>query len=383
MSDIVYPDFYDGFVETPQGNTTFGYFDDDQDFNEEAPKIVQYIASNLGFPVHKIEITLQQLYTCIESAVLEYAKILNNFRTKEEYFNMLGSEKPDNLSKILIKQNISSIVRMSDSYAVQAHVESGIDVYKDYIQTEKGKQVYDLKEWFQQKHSDETLSYTIKRVFHNEQPSVLLGRGGKDINDIGYQGWLENGQIISDGSYTLLPSSYNIARLQNLNTTRQIRFSSISFELLGGKIKVFPRPTQVFKLWFEYTLHSDEAGHKDVDEEKDIIQSPSDMNFDLYKWGAISKSHRMWIIKYALALATIQLGRNRRKFSSIPYASGDITLDGDSLVNEGISETERLRIEFKEELQELSYERGVEIKRVIADNQQEILNKIPIPLVRG
>lgn len=379
-NEIVLPDFFDGTIDDVEGLTPFGHFDDDNSFKIDSKKIVKYITSQMGFPVHQIEITLQQIYTCIESAIMEYAQVLNDFRTREEYFNVLGSSKKDKLSDLFISQNINHIVKLSDSYALHAHVESGFPVYKGFLNIEVGKQVYNfIDEYFQENHPNK--KFTIKRVFHTDSPVGLAGRA---------DGWLENFAgfpIMADAGiftsgYTMLPSSYQISRLQGIKNNRDIRLSHLGFDLIGGNIRLFPRPERSFKLWFEYILDDDIYGI-DSSEDENLITSPTDMHFNLYQWGEIAEAYKVWIIKYAIALCNVVMGKNRRKFTSIQYASGDISLDGDALVNEGIAETERLRLELKEKLEGMSYERGMEIKRNIAENQQEILNKIPIPVTRG
>jgi hypothetical protein len=61
-----------------------------------------------------------------------------------------------------------------------------------------------------------------------------------------------------------------------------------------------------------------------------------------------------WIRDYALAVIKTRLGRARSKYSSLPGPRGDITMDGDKLIDEARSDMERLvdvlRTEYEEPL---------------------------------
>ena len=376
------PKFYDGNINKDFSECQNHDFFMSEQFNLDAKKIVKAIAQKLGFPVHKIEITLEQMYGAIEDALMEYTLIINDFRTKEEYFNLLGTKKSTDLSNKFIEQNIKNVIRISNEYALEAHVESGYNVRKGFINIEALKQEYNWKEeYFDLKHPNDT--FEIRRVFHQDPPASLIGRNDGLYSDLTSSNWI-NGNLASTitSSYTVLPTSYDISRLMASKDAQKMRFSSLGFRQIGGKIYLTPKPQRNFKLYFEYTLGS-ETYDKVFTEDDGLIKSPSDVLFNALEWNEVSFAAKIWIIKMALALSKIQLGRNRSKYSSIVYSGGDINLDGDTLINEGIGEAETLRMDMREKFNELSYERGIEIKRNIAESTVQILNKIPILPVRG
>lgn len=376
------PTFFEGTITKTFSECQDLDFYDEQAFDNDASSIVNHIAKKLGFPVHKIEITLEQIYACIEEALIEYTQILNDYKVKEDYFNVLGTKKDNNISNKFIPPNINYAIEISKDYGLQAHVSNDFPIHTGSINAVAGQQTYNWKqEYFDNEHPDDT--FVIKRVFHQEPPAGLISRQNNTFEEFTF-GNFQKGTIHSGYTqgYTLLPSSYTISRIMDSKTKREIRSSSISFEVKGGKLKIFPVPEKDFKIFFEYILGS-ETKNRTSSQDDNLIKSPSDLMFDVIQWSSISKAGKIWIIKMALAHSQIQLGYNRRKYSSIPYSGGDITLDGDSLVNEGISEVERLRTSMKEKLNELSYERGMEIKRNISDSTEQILSKVPLPFVKG
>ena len=60
------PIVYDGSPVNPSGITPFGIFDDDAYFQADAPKIADYLANRLGYPVIDVELVDKMIYTCFE-----------------------------------------------------------------------------------------------------------------------------------------------------------------------------------------------------------------------------------------------------------------------------------------------------------------------------
>lgn len=381
-------DFWDGVSGNVSGSTPFGYFDDDVVFQQDAPKICTFITNKLGYPAQSVELTDQQLYTDIELAMMQYSELLNSYKTKEDYFNLLGAPSASSISDKLIYPNINSVIRLSDAYATEA--QSGADntaLHSGSIQITEGNQVYNLKDsYFDLQHPDEG-SFTIRKIFHNRVPSSTTVGYGTFVGEGGATGALPHFDFGTgySGYYTLLPMSYNVLRTQAIDMARQIRQSEYGFELHAGVLRIFPRPTNSFKLWFTYTMDREtQLGQyqNSLYSEDGLINDPSKVNFEYRQWSDINKKDRTWIIRYALALSKITLGQVRRKFRDYQYPSGTVSLDGGELVSEGLSETEQLRQEMKEYLDELSTERGMEKKVNINNSMREILSNVPLGIYK-
>ena len=104
--------------------------------------------------------------------------------------------------------------------------------------------------------------------------------------------------------------------------------------------------------------------------------------FNYFQWSRISPRDRTWIMSYAEAKTKIVLGENRRKFTSLQYPNGDISLNGDALVSEGKEEIRQLEEDMKEYLDKLSKERGLDIDQQTTQALSDKLRKIPLGIYR-
>ena len=62
------------------GNTPFGFYDTDSEFQTEAPKFASWCAQRLGYPLVDIELQDVNFYACFEEAINEYGAQLYNFQ---------------------------------------------------------------------------------------------------------------------------------------------------------------------------------------------------------------------------------------------------------------------------------------------------------------
>lgn len=388
--DILQVEYYDDTNEVPiQGNTPFGYFD--ADLAPEAPKIAKRIAYNLGYPVNDLEITYENIYSNIETAMMKFAVMMNEFKVTENYFNLVGKDVSSVDSNKLIYPNMDYYLRLSSAYATETGIGGDVPMHMGSIQTEKDKQLYNLKDaYFTENHPEEK-GFTIREVFHNAIPPSVIGNQtasfvGVDSADT-ISGQFGFGAGSYSNSYTLLPLSWNVQRMQSIKMARDIRSSNYGFEITGGVLRLFPIPKHSFKLHFKYSLASEEKGANNTDERYDdstgdIINDPTKINFGHFQWNDIYARDRFWIMSYSEALVKITLGENRRKFSSLQYPNGDVSLNGDALVSEGKEEIRQLEEDMKEYLGKLSKERALDIEQQTTQALSDKLRKIPLGIYR-
>ena len=55
------------------GNTPFNLYDNDSDFQSDAPKFASWCAKRLGYPIMAIEMQDSQFYACLEESISEYS----------------------------------------------------------------------------------------------------------------------------------------------------------------------------------------------------------------------------------------------------------------------------------------------------------------------
>lgn len=388
--DIIEVEYFDDDNLKPiTNNTPFGYFD--QSLEGDAENIAKRIGRNLGYPVNDLEITDENIYSNLETAMMKFAVMMNEFKVTEDYFSLVGKDVSEVDSNKLVYPNMDYYLRLSSAYATETGVGGDVPMHIGSIQTEKGKQLYNLKdEYFDIEHSDEK-GFTIREVYHNPIPPSVIGNqtanfAGVDSADT-ISGQFGFGAGSYSNSFTLLPLSWNVQRMQSIKMSRDIRSSNYGFEITGGVLRLFPIPKHSFQLNFKYTLASEEKGENNVDERYDdstgdIINDPTKVNFSHFQWDKISPRDQYWVISYAEALVKITLGENRRKFSSLQYPNGDVSLNGDALVSEGKEEIRQLEEDMKEYLNKLSKERALDIEQQTTQALSDKLRKIPLGIYR-
>ena len=92
---------------------------------------------------------------------------------------------------------------------------------------------------------------------------------------------------------------------------------------------------------------------------------------------------KQWIRKYTLALAKELLGAIREKYNTVPIPGGETTLDGAQLRAEATTEKENLITLLRENLAELSRPKQFEYKAAEAQQQMEMLQKVPLAIYTG
>jgi hypothetical protein len=70
--------------------TAFGFYDDDADFQADAPKVASWCAQRLGYPLVDVELQQENLFTAFEEAVTEYGAHLYQFEIINNISNLLG-----------------------------------------------------------------------------------------------------------------------------------------------------------------------------------------------------------------------------------------------------------------------------------------------------
>jgi hypothetical protein len=385
-NDEVVINFWDGSTTNYSGSTPFGYFDNDTALATDAPKLAKMIATHLGYPVNDIEITSDMIYAGIEQSLIDYSHLIHEYNIKENYFDVMGQPTSSNFSNILVSPNLSFALKISDAYALETDAGGIVDARTGSIDVVAGQQVYNIKTAYFDVHHPNEKSFVVRRVFHNFLPAIRSLAENTILPAVGIPHGIINGFSPNDstgfGSQTLLPLSWDVMRAQSIKMSRDIRMSDTSFEFIGNTLRLFPIPKRNYKLWFHYTIESDAVNALNNLNNLDSINSPHKMNYDFIQWSSITPTHKAWIIKYAIAQCTFLMGRVRRKFASLPYPNGEVSLDGDALVSEGQASMESLTEQLKNSLQELSKERGFEIKRNIIDNQKFMLNQMPLGIYK-
>jgi len=376
---------YPGSSSFSAGDTPFGTYDSDSIFVSDAPKVANWCAKRLGYPVQNVELVDENLFACFEEAISEYASQVNQFNIRNNLDTLKGNPTGSNYSGKLVQgSNLPDLVAISDAYGTLSGVGGNTDIKTGSIDLVKGQQRYDLDTLFADV-SESGNRIDIVKVFHEATPAInrffdpysVSGQGTLNlIDEFGF------GSFSPAAQFMLMPIFEDMLRIQAIEFNDQFRKSAHSFNIVNNKLQIFPIPTTTGKLWFEYFVRN-EFIQNSTNVTADVVSDYSNVGYDFIPYSRINDVGRQWIRKYTLALAKELLGAIREKYSSVPIPGSEISLDGAALRAEAQTEKDALIEQLRENLEELSRKNQFEIRNNEANYQQEMLRKVPLTIYTG
>ena len=376
---------YPGSSSFSVGDTPFGTYDSDSVFASEAPKIAQWTAKRLGYPVQNVELVDENLFACFEEATAEYASQVNQFNIRNNLDTVKGNPIGTNYSGKLVQgSNLPELIGISDAYGTLSGVGGNTDIKKGSIDLVAGTQTYDLDLLFAS-GSEGGNRIDVVKVFHEPTPAInrffdpysISGQGTLNlIDEFGF------GSFSPAAQFILMPLYEDLLRIQAIEFNDQFRKSAHSFNITNNKLQIFPIPTTNGKLWFEYFVRN-EFIQNSTAVTADVVSDYSNIGYDFIPYSTINDVGKQWIRKYTLALAKELLGAIREKYSSVPIPGSEISLDGAALRSEAQTEKDALIEQLRENLEELSRKVQFEIRNNEANYQQEMLRKVPLNIYTG
>ena len=369
------------------GNTPFGFYDTDSEFQGEAPKFATWCAQRLGYPLMNVELQDIQFYACLEESVSEYSAQINQFNIKDNLLSLQGQSTSSNLTHKRVTPNLGRSVFLSQAYGTEAGVGGLVEVKSGSVDIVSGSQTYDLNAlWADVSESGNAIE--LQRVFYEETPAVqryfdpYAGTGAGTMNLLDQFGF---GNYSPAVTFLMMPVYADMLRLQAIELNDQIRKSAYSFQLRNNKLRIFPRPDSTYKLHFEYVVRSerDNALITEHSGSSDVISDFSNVPYDNMKFTSINDVGKQWIRKYGLALTKELLGIVRSKYGAIPIPGAETSLDGDTLRSEASAEKEALVTQLREILEQSSRKALMEADKDESEFLQEKLKKVPYPIYIG
>jgi len=386
LETLIYP----GSSSFFPGQTPFGIYDDDYIFQEEAPRVALWCARRLGYPIQNIELIDENFYACLEESVSEYGAQVNQFNIRNNLDSLRGKSKATSLtSKLVDGTNLATLISISDAYGTLAGVGGNTDIKKGFIELVPGQQEYNLDTlWSAVSESSKRIE--VVRVFQEPTPAInrffdpysVSGQGTLNlIDEFGF------GSYSPAAQFVLMPMFEDILRIQAIEFNDQFRKSAFTFNIVNGKIRVFPMPTSsnvnlYGKLYFDYYV-KDEFTENSTLVTSNVISDYSDIPYNFMEYSGINDVGKQWIRKYTLALVKELLGAVREKYSNIPIPGSEISLDGAALRSEAQTEKEALMTQLRETLEELSRKIQFENRNNEANQHQEMLRKVPLAIYIG
>ena len=378
-----------GSGSAASGSTPFGLYDNDSEFQTEAPQVATWCAKRLGYPIMDVELQDTQFYACLEESISEYSAQVNQFNIRDNLFHLKGQATSSNFTHKRVKPTLSENIFISEEYGSEAQVGGSVDFKRTAISINSGSQVYDLNALVSDV-SESGASIEVKRVHYEARPAVTRYFDPYASTGFGTYNMLDGfgfGSYSPAITFVLQPMYADLLRIQAIEFNDQIRKSAYSFEIRNNQLRIFPIPTQSGSVWIEYIKTEDrdnplKTRHSGSSDDT-VVSDYSNVNYDFMKYSNINDVGKQWIRKYCLALSKELLGIVRSKYGNIPIPNAEVSLDGDTLRAEATAEKEQLIEQLRENLEQTSRKALMEAQRDESESQQETLRKVPYPIYIG
>lgn len=370
--------------------TPFGFFDEDPVFIREADSIVTFVKRKLGDDILSVELTKKQVWACFEESFLEYGRIVLEAHGKSQLTNLLGipTGSLSGAESLHPRQNLEFLLRAAEPYAGEAGVGSSYGMFSGSIDMKAEQQDYDIYETL--KDGDGTLLVSsslnvprtkmkIMEVCHfSPQNAYRFFDTTSAINYLNNEFAFES--FTPETVFYVLPVFEDILRAGQMDISNRVRRSNYSYQIMGGKLRVYPIPQEDKKLWIKVAFNPDPLNPQVKDDTIHGVSNLSNVPFGHLKYERVNEIGRQWVRQYTLALSKELLGLVRSKFSSVPLPDGDLSLNGTDLISQGREDQGSLRDKMVELLESLTYGNLIKSEAETAEAIKTVLKSVPVPL---
>ena len=370
---------------TSGSSTPFGIYDSDSSFQSDAPKVASWCAKRLGYPIIDIELQGDNFFAVFEEAVSEYSSQVNQFNIRNNLGSLEGQPTGTNYTGQSVNgSELNNVITINEGYGTLANVGGRTDIKKGLISLTTGQQEYDLQSlWADVSESGERIDVT--KVYHEATPAInrffdpysVSGQGTLNlIDEFGF------GSFSPAAQFILMPIYEDMLRIQQIEFNDQFRKSAHTFNIVNNKLQIFPIPTSDYNLWFEYQVKKDFRENNTIVLDN-VVSDYSNIGYNFAEYTNINDVGKQWIRKYTLALAKEMLGAIREKYNTIPIPGSEVSLDGSALRAEAQTEKDTLVEQLRENLNEVSKKQRMENEAAMVDQQQTIIQKVPLNIYIG
>jgi hypothetical protein len=381
------------FVQTLNA-TPFGFFDADTAFQTEADAMVVFVKRMLGDDEISVELTKKQIWACFEQAVLEFGYLVNQYQTISQIHNFLGvsTGSLSGSEQRYPRETLEFLMRQAEPYALYAGLGGAYNSVSGSITLTPGVQDYDLYTDLLNDSTGQPLATTfasgsrmrIGEVFHfSPSAAFRFFDSTSAINYLNNEFGFES--FTPETIFYVLPVFEDVLRAGQMDISQRVRRSNYSYKIVGTKIRIFPAPqTSVtgtaLKLWIRVYRIPDSLNPDVPDTTTRGVSNISNIPFGRLNYSSINPGiAHQWIRQMTLALCKEVLGRVRGKFQTIPIPGRELQLDADKLLLEAREDQTRMRDQFKEMLESLTYDKILEREAAKGDNLLKQLRLVPMP----
>ena len=369
------------------GDTPFGFYDYDYQFQNDANKFAKFAAQRLGYPLVEVELQDINFFTALEEAVTTYGNELYAYQVAENLLSFQGSTTqitPPNNE--VIQENLAAVIRLSQQYGVEAGVGGNVSWRTGSLMLLPNVQNYDMNAWAQA-NGVPNGGMEIKRIFYEATPAITryfdpyAGTGTGMMQMLDSFGWGSYSPAIN---FMLMPISYDMQKIQAIELNDQIRKSQYTFELVNNMLRIFPIPKSGPQyLKFEYILLSDRNKMYVERNGQELITNASNVPYVNPTYLKINSIGRQWIFEYGLSIVKEILGYVRGKYTSIPIPGSEITLNQSDLIAAATSEKTALIDRLRTYFESTSRKTLLENKSLEADYQNKTIAQVPMTIFIG
>lgn len=387
------PIIYTGSAQPISGSTPFGFYDSDLSYQNDGPRVVNYVCTKLGYPIMDVELQDTQVYACFEEAVSVYAEEVYQSKIKDNYFSLEGATTSSLLNNQVVVPTINSIVNIADNFGSYVGVGGLMTWYSASLSLTASQQAYDMQAWAVQNgiiSSSTSDRIIIQRIFYQSPPAINQYYDPFIGGSINYQGATENfgWASYSPGlNFQLFPVYWDIQRIQEIEMSNEVRVSKYTFELTNNVLKIFPAPDMGgLVLWFEYSLKSDYssvAKNSPYGSNQGLVTNPSNVPYGTMTYSQINQPGKQWIYEYTLALSSELLGLIRGKYQQVAIPGSEVTLNGSDLIAKANTAKESLREKLRQDLDDMSRRSQLERKQSENESMSNTLNQVPLFIYIG
>lgn len=381
---------YPGSSSFIPGNTPFGFYDYDVQFQADADKVTTFVARRLGYPIMEVELQDLNFYAAFEEAITTYGNELYAYQVRDNMLSLEGAPTSSNLNNALITPNMSTIVRLSQQYASEAGTGGNITYYSGALALTPGKQEYDLVEWATSQSISGSIE--IKSVFYQGIPAVNQMYAPYGLGAFGGLGGVPAAGIYGGvygagygGGYLMMPAAFDAAVVQGIELSNTIRLSAFTFNIINNKITIFPIPndqdTRDGFLWFEYIKNEERITNGLI--QTNTVTNPSNAPYGNPTYSQINSIGRQWIFEYTLALCKEMLGYVRGKYSTVPIPDQNMSLNQSDLLSAATAEKQALIERIRTYFDETSKRALLERRAQESDFRKQEINNVPMTIFIG
>lgn len=382
---------YNGSPGPISGSTPFGFYDSDLQFQADGPRVANFVARKLGYPIMDVELQDQNIYTCFEDAVTTYGNELYLFKIRDNYLSLEGSNTGSSLNNTVITPSLNAIVTIADSlYGVEIGAGGFETWYTGSVPLEPHQATVDLSAWASSSGIIQPGdSIVVRRVFYQQSPAIVryfdpyLGSG------FNYQGLLETfgwGSYSPAVSYMMFPLYWDLERIQAIEMSDYVRRSQYSFELVNNKLTIFPTPGSAGGyLAIQYTKRSEGASPANgpYSGSTNLVSNMGNVPYNNPTYAQINAPGRYWIFEYTAALAKEMLGYIRGKYTTVQIPGAETTLNQSDLLTDARAEKAALLEKLRGDLDETTRQKQLERKQAENMAMKSTFDNLPLQIFIG